>query len=141
MLLDSVMPRYRAIDQPIEIETSLSDLTALTWKDGGIDADFIIPGDEERTLRVHFDTTHIIRILDEMPLSTESEDSRSEGLISEHFAYLVEDSLFWKLQSEAFKLACNKARHYRFITGWTCLDVISDEQPAITVNAGRSVET
>jgi hypothetical protein len=96
-------------------------------------ADFIILGDGEQALLVQFDKTHIVRILDEMPLSTENEDTKSEGLVSNHFAYVVEDSLFWKTQSEAFKGVFNKARHYRFITGCTCLDVISDAQPIISV--------
>jgi hypothetical protein len=126
------LPKYYPIKQPLEIKTSLSDLIALAWENGGTVADFIIPGDGEQALRVRFDKTHIVRILDEMPLSTES-DSKSEGLVSEHFAYFVEDSLFWKSQSEAFKIVFDKARHYRFITGWTCLDVISDAEPSISV--------
>ena len=125
------MPKYYVIEQPHAIKTSLSDLIALTWKDRGLVADFIIPGDDQKALRVHFDRTHIVRILDEMPLSTENEDSRSEGLVSEHFAYWVEGSLFWKSQSEAFKAVFKNARHYRFITGWTCLDVISDVEPSV----------
>jgi hypothetical protein len=73
------MAKYRAIEQPLEIKSSLSDLIALAWKDRGIIADFVIPNDDEHALRVQFDKTHIIRILDEMPLSTESEDAKSEG--------------------------------------------------------------
>jgi len=127
------LPKYQAIKQPLKIKSSLSDLITLAWEDRGIVADFIIPGDGEQVLRVHFDKTHIVRILDEMPLSTESEDTKPEGLVSDHFAYVVEDSLFSKSQSEAFKILFNKARHYRFITGWTCLDVISDGEPIISM--------
>ena len=132
-----VVPKYHAIEQPLEIKSSLSDLIALAWEDRGIVADFSIPGDEKQALRVYFDKTHIVRILDEMPLSTESEGTKSEGLVSEHFAYIVEDSLFWKSQSEAFKIVFNKARHYCFITGCTCLDVISDAAPTIGVTTAR----
>jgi hypothetical protein len=131
------LPKYHAIEQPLEIKSSLSDLIALAWEGRRIVADFTIPDDGEQALRVRFDKTHIVRILDEMPLSTESEDTKSEGLVSEHFAYIVEDSLFWKSQSEAFKSVFNKARHYRFITGWTCLDVISDAAPIVTVTVRR----
>nr|AWM10898.1 hypothetical protein CIT39_01665 [Bradyrhizobium symbiodeficiens] len=70
-----------------------------------------------------------------MPLSTENLNTPSEGLVAEHFAYLVEDSRFWKSQSEALKLVHSNARHYRFVTGWTCLDVISDEKPVMIVTA------
>lgn len=61
------------------------------------------------------------------------EDTKSTGLVSEHFAYRIEDSLFWKSQSEAFKAAVKNLRHYRFVTGWTCLDVISEQEPNISV--------
>jgi hypothetical protein len=126
------MSRYLALAQPLSFKTSLSDLITLTWEDQGIRADFAIPGDASRALTVRFDRTHVVRILDEMPLSTEGADTPSEGLIPEHFAYLVEDSWFWKSQSEAFRLVHSTARHYRFVTGWTCLDVISDDGPVIT---------
>jgi hypothetical protein len=106
------MVKYRAIEQPLKIKSSLSDLIALAWRDRGIIADFVIPSDDEHALRVRFDKTHIVRILDEMPLSTESEDAKSEGLASDQFAYFVEQSLFWKSQSEAFKMVCDEARHY-----------------------------
>ena|ERR1700730_9341125 len=46
---------------------------------------------------------------------------------------LREGSQFWKSQSDAFKAVFNKARHYRFVTGWTCLDVISDAEPSMSV--------
>ena len=128
------LPRYHALIQPLEIKTRISDLITLAWEDYGIIADFIIPGDDKHTLRVHFEKTDIVRILDEMPLSTESEDTKPVGLVPEHFAYVVEDSLFWKSQSEAFKIVFKKARHYRFITGSICLDVISDKEPMISVN-------
>jgi hypothetical protein len=127
------VPKYHAIEQPLAIKASHSDLIALAWEDRAIVADFIIPGDGQQALRVHFDKSHIVRVLDEMPLSTENEDTQSEGLVSDHFAYMVEGSQFWKSQSDAFKAVFNKARHYRFVTGWTCLDVISDAEPTMSV--------
>jgi hypothetical protein len=127
------VPKYHAIEQPLAIKASNSDLIALAWEDRAIVADFIIHGDGQQALRVHFDKAHIVRVLDEMPLSAENEDTQSEGLVSDHFAYMVEGSLFWKSQSDAFKTVFNKARHYRFVTGWTCLDVISDAEPSMSV--------
>jgi hypothetical protein len=67
------VPKYHPLEQPLAIKTSLSDLIALTWQDRGIAADFIVPGDDERVLRVHFDKTHIIRILDETERVNDSE--------------------------------------------------------------------
>jgi hypothetical protein len=127
------VPKYSALDQPIHIETSLSDLLALTWRRGGIIADFIIPGEQRQALRVHFEKPLIFRVLDELLLSTEREDDKPEGLVSEHFSYLVEESAFFKSQSEAFRIIWPKARHYRFVTGSACLDVISDAEPSLSV--------
>ena len=130
----TALPKYYALEQPLIIQASGSNLIALTWKGSGINADFIIPGESETALRVHFKKTDIVRILDEFALSTE-EDVEKSGLVSKHFAYLVEDSLFWKSQSEAFKIVSNKVRHYRFVTGWNCLDVISSVEPNMSVVA------
>jgi hypothetical protein len=134
----TALPKYCALEQPLIIQASGSNLLALTWKGSGIIADFIIPGENQKALRVNFQKTEIIRILDEMPLSNE-EDTKKMGLVSEHFAYVVEDSLFWKSQSEAFKIVFNKARHYRFITGCNCLDVISVVEPSMSVVMRSSV--
>jgi hypothetical protein len=133
------MPKYFPIQGPIDIKCSLSNMTALQWRMpldrqlASIAADFVVPGDDRSVLRVKFDKVHIIRVLDEMPLSTEAEDMPNEGLVADHFAYAVEGSAFWQAQSFAFKKMFGKARHYRFVTGWTCLDVIAELPPSITV--------
>jgi hypothetical protein len=127
------VPKYNPIDQPAAIETSLSDLISLVLKNGALVADFSIPGDDRRALRVEFERVEMIRTLDEMPLSTEAEDTPNEGLLVHHFAYLVDGARFWNQQSEAFKVAFAKARHFRFITGWTCLDVIAAGEPKLSV--------
>ena len=76
-----------------------------------------------------------MRLLDEMPLSTEDDIGPNEGLISENFAYSVQGTAFLRAQSEAWKLTCKPATHYRFITGWTCLDVLSQVVPTFTMIA------
>jgi hypothetical protein len=107
-------------------------MKSLLWRDGGVVADFAIPQSYD-VLRVRFDQVHVIRVLDEMPLSTEGETSPNEGLIPGHFAYLAEDTLFWNSQSAALYATSPNAKHYRFITGWACLDVIADSPPMMTV--------
>ncbi|UDL89481.1 hypothetical protein LGH82_31250 [Mesorhizobium sp. PAMC28654] len=106
----------------------------LRWTDDEVVADFIIPGDEHHVLRVLF-TNHsvIIRILDEMPLSTENESTPNEGLVPHHFAYRIEGAVFEATQSETWKFTQNPATHYRFVTGWTCLDVLSAKEPTFQV--------
>jgi hypothetical protein len=123
---------YCPIEIPVPLEASMSDLVAFRWETSLIAADFLLPGDSERAIRVTFDKPCIVRIVDEMPLSTEN-DGRPEGLVSNHFAYRVEGSGFVEAQSWTWKYVFGPVTHYRFITGWACLDVISSAQPSFTV--------
>ncbi len=75
----------------------------------------------------------IIRIIEEMPISTEYEETPNEGIIADHFAYQVQGASFWNQQSEAFKVVYKEAKHYRFFTGFYCLDVIGFDAPTFTV--------
>jgi hypothetical protein len=130
------MPRYSPIEIPVPLAASGSDLVAFRWETGGIAADFLLPDDDGRVIQVTFNKPCIIRILDEMPMSTES-DGQSEGLVPDHFAYRVEGSAFIDAQSEAWKLVNAPVAHYRFITGWACMDVLSSGHPSFAV-IGRS---
>ncbi|QND50313.1 hypothetical protein HB780_22565 [Rhizobium lusitanum] len=67
-----------------------------------------------------------------MPLSTE-DSAENVGLIPDHLAYTIEGSKFWNDQSEAFKSAYAGCKHYRFITGWNCIDVISMFAPSFAI--------
>src|ERR1700760_4430585 len=117
------MPRYSPIDIGVPLQASRSDLASLQWSTNGIVADFVLPDDEAHLLRVSFDRQCIIRILDEMPLSTEENDTPNQGLVSEHFAYWLEGAAFASLQSSAWKESCGPVTHYQFVTGWACMDV------------------
>jgi hypothetical protein len=127
------MPKYSPLQIGVDIQASGSDMIVLRWKKDGIIADFIIPRDKFNILRVQFNRVHVVRILDEMPLSTEFEQTPNEGLVRDHFAYRVEGAQFWQAQSEALKAVHQSAQHYRFVTGYTCLDVIASISPAIVV--------
>jgi hypothetical protein len=129
----SEMPKYTPITNVPEIRSSLGDLIELCWRDRTLTADFIIPGSEKHVLRVRLEKAEIVRILDEMPLSTEAETTPNEGLIPDHFAYSVEGASFWQSQSEALKSVFPSLRHYRFITGWTCVDALSQHEPTFLV--------
>ena len=122
------MPNYIAIPYGYRIRASLSDLMDLKWGPNGIVADFHDPDDATHLLRVSFDRPCIIRLLDEMPLSTE-EDGPVTGLVREHLAYRVEGSGFARMQSEAWKMVFDPVTHFRFVTGWTCMDVLSVAEP------------
>ena len=127
------MPKYRPIEIGVPLQASLSDLASFNWTVNGITADFILPDKDDHLLRVLFDKPCIVRILDEIPLSTEKDDTPNEGLVSEHFAYWLEGAAFARLQSSAWKEVCGPVTHYQFITGWACMDVLSAATPAFSV--------
>lgn len=130
--MEQPLPRYFPIDAGLSFNCVQSDLLAIRWTTDSLSADFILPGTEERALRVCFNGATIVRLLDEMPLSTE-QGTKDEGLVSGHFAYRVEGSTFADMQSEAWKLTWHPVRHYEFITGSGCMDVLSRAHPSFEV--------
>lgn len=128
--------RYFAIPVPTSITSSVSNVVALHYVGldyglGALSADFLTD-DEDHLLRVSFAETHIFRALDEMPLSTEG-DEGWDGHVPDHLAYRVQGAMFWLSQSEAFRTVYSAAEHYRFITGWTCLDVVAGDEPRFEI--------
>jgi hypothetical protein len=101
----------------------------MKWTPRSLSADFVL--DSGRALRVRFDRQTIVRVLDELALSTEQ--GTKTGLVPRHFAYRVEGSPFADAQSETWKLANNPVFHHQFITGWGCLDVLSNAVPTFEV--------
>jgi hypothetical protein len=126
------MPTFRPIDSGLSMKCSLSTLERLLLDGDALEADFRIPEDASKRLRVTFPHVEMTRTLDEMPLSTEGTE-KAVGLKPEHFAYEVEDAHFWRSQSDAFRIAFKDAKHYVFMTGWTCLDVISRHPPTFSI--------
>jgi hypothetical protein len=126
------MPRYFPIDAGVNFDCVQSDLHAISWKENSLSADFLLPGGRRQALRVQFSGQTIVRLLDEMPLSTE-QGTKNEGLVSRHFAYRVEGSVFADSQSEAWKIAFGPVCHYEFITGSGCMDVLARAEPLFKV--------
>lgn len=127
------MPRYEPLETGFRLEASASDLIAFHWQTDGIAADFLLPEDDARLLRVSFDRSCIVRLLDEMALSTEEDETANEGRVPEHFAYRVVGASFARVQSEAWKAASGPTVHYQFVTGWGCMDVLSAGTPSFSV--------
>lgn len=127
------MAKYSPIDIGVPLKARESNLAALEWSDSRVVADFFLPDDDVQVLRVSFEKQCIIRILDEMSLDTEDEDTPDEGLVPEHFAYRVEGAVFARIQSEAWKEMYGPVTHYRFITWWTCIDVLTAAIPSFTI--------
>jgi hypothetical protein len=83
-------------------------------------------------VRVTFPHVDIFRVIDDVHLPLEENDMLTVGQVSNHFAYLIEGSPFWAAQREVFEAVLPGATHHRFVTGGSCLDVISREQPEIS---------
>ena len=126
------MPKYLPLEIEPTIKASLSDLLDFHWGVAAVRASFLM-ADPNKALEISFDGQCIVRLVDEMALSTEEDDSPNEGLVSDHFAYGVEGALFYRVQSEAFKTVYKNCAHYRFITGWTCLDIVTSAEPHFKV--------
>ena len=105
------MPTYEPIETGICLKASASDLLRFSWETNGVTADFILPDDNRRALRVSFDRPWIVRLLDEMPLSTEEDDTPNVGLVDENFAYRLEGARFARMQSEAWKEISGPVNH------------------------------
>lgn len=128
------MPAFTPIHIEPVFDCVHSDMARLAWKKSALEADFYCP---EGLLRVSFSRAVVTRILDETFLSTE-ETHPITGLVPNHFAYEVEGAAFWDSQSflitdHVYARDSEGFKHYSFITGWTCLDVISDVAPTFRV--------
>ncbi len=124
------MLRFFPLDAGVTFEAVRSDLIGFDWQNNC--ADFFIPGDEEHVLRVSFRNDVIVRMLDEMAVSTETDPATWEGLVPNHFAYRVDGDRFLEAQSEAWKGGF-PVEHYRFVTGDGCLDVVTSLPPNFAV--------
>ena len=119
--------RYFPIEHPGEIlKGGASSLERLVYDGRGLMADFT-SSDDRRVLRVLFSNVEMYRALDEMPLSLEDEETI--GVAPDHLAYRVEDASFWRALPPGFRSTIHTGGHYRFLTGWTCLDVVSIQTP------------
>ena len=95
-------------------------------------AEFGIGSDFATFVRIEFDGPVIFRVLDETWLSTATDSRRWEGDLTT-FARLVEGDDFAELHSFFFELVPT-AKHYQFVTGSACLDVITEEVPMASLH-------
>ncbi len=84
-------------------------------------------------LALLFTSEVIVRLLIEFPLSAESDPKDWERLVLHHFAYLVEGDPFLAAQSSAWRSLAPNLKHYRFMTGSGCLDVITSATPRLGI--------
>ena len=125
------MIRFFPLDIGFAMDGVASDLIGFDWQERS--AEFVIPGDEEHVLRVRFEKDVIVRMLDKMPLSIETDPSTWQGLVPHHFAYRVEGAPFAENQPEDWRGVLGPMNHFQFMTGWGCLDVLCSGEPRFEV--------
>lgn len=105
-----------------------ADLVSFDWQLNV--ATFGILDDDQRfEVSFPYSRSVIVRMLDEFPLSTERNSTEWSGLIPHHFAYRVMGDAFLEAQSEAWRTVERCPKHYRFMTGAGCLDVVTSGEP------------
>lgn len=134
------MPKYTPITIDPPFDTLRGDLLGLKWNGGCVSVYFELLTDPKHVLEVAFDGVCIARVLDEMPLSTEEDNGASEGLVPYHFAYTVEGAKFASSQSIAWLEFAAPVQHYRLLTGFGCVDVLSCVEPTF-IYIPRSMAT
>ena len=126
------MPLYHPVDMALVDVPEPCDLIAIYWDANRIEADFALPLSDSDCLRVTFHAPCIVRMLDDMPLGAEGDNGPGEGLVTGGFAYRVDGARFETEQSAIWR-ETHSASHFRFVTGWGCLDVLSGAQPHFAV--------
>jgi hypothetical protein len=121
------MQSHFPIDAGVSFDCGQGDLLGFDWQNRS--ADFLIPDDQQHVLRVKFGSEVIVRMLDEMPLSIESDASTWQGMVPHHFAYRVQGAPFAENQPESWVQVFGPMNHFRFVTGWGCLDVLTQSEP------------
>ena len=126
------MIKYFPIDNPAPwSDADRADLLSFDWQR---QVALFATSDDDRILEVgFFGCGVIVRLLDEFPLSTESDPQDWVGLVPHHFAYRVEGDPFLESQSEAWRSVERSPKHYRFQTGSGCLDVIASAEPTFAL--------
>lgn len=124
--------RYFPLDIGFEIHCTEAELLSFDWTTAT--AEFSIrDGADDATLRIVFQSDVIVRMIEEDALSTEDGSREAEGLVPYHFAYRVEGARFAEGLSEMWQMTHGPAKHFQFVTGGGCLDVLSASDPQFVV--------
>ncbi|MBP1848524.1 hypothetical protein J2046_006820 [Rhizobium petrolearium] len=127
------MPSY----VPMEIEPRFSaldlELARSLWTPAQSFVEYIC-AKTRSNLRIAFQKIEIMRIVDDLPL-LDLEDEQTSGILQHHFGYVVSDAAFWRANERTIERSVNPMTHYRFITGNSCVDIISSASPHTRVLA------
>jgi hypothetical protein len=97
--------------------------------DGAFFADFQY-GEMGAVVRASFAKPIVTRLAQYYSIGA-MEDGAHQGIESEHFAYVLDESPFMEFHRSGLAEHDASAKHYRFLTPDVCLDVISTADPYI----------
>lgn len=121
------LPRYI----PLEVKPIASaldwDLARVLWAPVNLYAEFLLAPKNLR-LRINFPKVTVYRVIDDLEM-LDSEYDANVGIEYRHFGYQVEGAAFWRDNINHIKRVGSPQAHYRYITGNSCVDVISVYEP------------
>ena len=120
------MPSYTPIQVPVAAEIPDVSLLVSGWKAGTFFVDLEVG---KQTVRASFRDPFSSRILTNVRIER-LEAGEHQGLRRRYFAYSVLGADFWY---EHFNAMIDPVRHFRFVAGVNCVDVLSKETPVILV--------
>lgn len=126
--------RYYPMDFDLQAGAVFADIIRIVMElisgSNVMKAHFFVPGQSE-FVKVYFPHVDIFRVIDDMHLPFEEMDILTTGHVSDHFVFRVEGAPFWASQQELLQDLRPETKHFRFVTGGSCLDVISCHEPVI----------
>ena len=133
------MPTYTPLDAGVNFGPDEVRLADVRWRLNGLLVRWVLP--RERTLFVRFTTQTIIRIMDEFPMGEELDHIDKSQLFPDGeafgFAFEVTGGAFPDAQPKLFGLGLPPLKHYQFLTGSACMDILTLRPPRFRVVGPR----
>lgn len=126
--------RYFPIDFEVRAPATALDLQRLEYLEGrsNLLAAYFCGARPSSLLKVVFTHAVMFRVIDDFHHPIETYGFTDVGHIPNHFAYRVEGSPFWAAQKEVLSAVFPGVSHYLFVTGGSCLDALSVEEPVFS---------
>lgn len=121
------MPKYTALKASGEFSAFDLELSRSLWTTGTSFIEYTHQA-TNALLRVTFKKAEIIRIVDDLALLDEEDDS-TEGVGPKFFGYSVVGAAFWKANAATIAKSEKPMTHYRFITLNSSVDIIASSAP------------
>lgn len=127
------MPLYVALEIEPKFNASDLELARTLWTPQQSFLEYIC-AKTRGNLRIAFQKVEIIRIIDDFS-TLDLDSTPAKGMVPNHFGYIVTGAAFWNANADTIESGERLMSHYRFITGNSCVDIISSATPHYRVLA------